>query len=324
MFDDPLEKLKKELDGLVVNSHAHIDRFETHTLYNDDEYQMFLEEKWKLIKRVKETSSVGAYTRRMNRCLIKQFGFGTDIICSFIDLDTEVGSKAIDAANKLQDLYRGSFFTACQTLKGILDKPQRELFESNIHKFDIIGSLPNADKGKQDEHIALIFKWAKEQNKRVHVHIDQLNSPEEKETEWLAKQVMKHNMEGLVTGVHAISLSCHPKEYRKDVYKMCKDAKLSFIACPSAWIDHKRNETLTPTHNSVTPVDEMLENDIVVAIGTDNINDVYKPYCNGDLFFELRLLLEVFKIYDVETLRNIAWYNGLYVLGESYYDPYEN
>ena len=94
-----------------------------------------------------------------------------------------------------------------------------------------------------------------------------------------------------------------------------KDAGLSFISCPSAWIDSPRQELLTPTHNSLTPVEELLEHDLCVAIGSDNIHDVYKPYCNGDMMFELRMLLEACKIYDEDELVKIATINGKKVLG---------
>ncbi len=96
---------------------------------------------------------------------------------------------------------------------------------------------------------------------------------------------------------------------------MSKDAGLSFISCPSAWIDHPRREDLAPIHNSTTPVDELIQHDLIVAIGSDNIYDVYKPYSNGDMMFELRMLLEACKVYDEETLVKIATSNGREVLG---------
>jgi len=54
---------------------------------------------------------------------------------------------------------------------------------------------------------------------------------------------------------------------------------------------------------------------LVVAIGSDNIYDVYKPFADGDMMFELRLLLEACKIYDIDQLVKIATTNGKKVLG---------
>ena len=71
---------------------------------------------------------------------------------------------------------------------------------------------------------------------------------------------------------------------------------------------------MVPSHNAITPVDELLEHDLVVAIGSDNINDIYKPYSDGDMMFELRLLLEACKIYDETSLIRIATANGKRVI----------
>ena len=96
---------------------------------------------------------------------------------------------------------------------------------------------------------------------------------------------------------------------------MSRDAGLSFITCPTAWIDSRRTEWLTPTHNAVTPVDEILEHDLVVAIGTDNIQDVYKPFSDGDMYTEVKFLLESLHLYDVNELVQIATKNGRLVIG---------
>jgi len=87
------------------------------------------------------------------------------------------------------------------------------------------------------------------------------------------------------------------------------------ISCPIAWIDHPRTERSAPSHNAITPVDEMLNYDIKVAIGTDNIMDVYKPFGDGDMWTEIKLLLEACKIYKPEILTTISTTNGLDVLG---------
>ena len=59
----------------------------------------------------------------------------------------------------------------------------------------------------------------------------------------------------------------------------------------------------------------MIPRGIPVAIGSDNISDVYKPFSNGDMMVELRFLLEATHFYDVEKLVEIATTNGRYVMG---------
>ena len=70
-----------------------------------------------------------------------------------------------------------------------------------------------------------------------------------------------------------------------------------------------------PSHNALTPVDELIERGLTVSIGSDNICDVYKPFCDGDMINELRLLIDGCKIYDTDTLLEICVYNGLEIIG---------
>ena len=310
-------KLKILKKGGFVNSHAHLDRAYTYDCFSETERIAFLTEKWKLVDRIRQSNLERDYKTRLHLALDRQKEKGVSHVMSFIDLDSTVGTKAINAAfdvkNERNDIQ---LLLACQTLKGVLDPKESSIIEENFHKVDIIGALPKADgEGRRGAHLDVVMSWAKKYDKRLHVHVDQLNLESEKETELLALKTMQHGLEGKVSAVHSISLACHPKEYRQRVYQMSKDAGLSFISCPSAWIDSPRQELLTPTHNSLTPVEELLEHDLCVAIGSDNIHDVYKPYADGDMMFELRLLLESFKLYDDDLLIKIAVDNGKQVLG---------
>ena len=130
----------------------------------------------------------------------------------------------------------------------------------------------------------------------------------------LALKTIKSGLEGKVVAIHSISLAAHEKKYREYVYKVCKDSGMSFISCPSAWIDSPRTEELSVTHNATTPIDELLDNNIPVCLGTDNIYDIYKPYSDGNMMFELRLALESNKIYNLEKILNLACNNYKYIV----------
>ena len=110
-------------------------------------------------------------------------------------------------------------------------------------------------------------------------------------------------------------MAAHPKVYRQSVYNIMKKAKLMLITCPAGWIDAKRREDLVPSHNSIAPVEELVANKITVGLGTDNIYDIYKPFLDGDMWTELRFLLEALHFYDIDELVKIATTNGLKVLG---------
>jgi cytosine deaminase len=316
-FWSPLEELVAGILSTAgfVNAHAHLDRAYTVTPEMMTLTKSHLYEKWKLVDDIKRKRTVEEYANGIQLALDQQKWFGVSTVCSFIDIDDVVGTKAIDGALLARQRYPAvNLILACQTLKGVLNGNEK-LLRDNVDKFDIIGSLPGADKGRESEHIDVVMNIAKERGAMLHVHVDQLNHPREKETELLCRKTIEHGMEGRVAAVHSISLAAHPKSYREEVYRIAQDADMMFISCPTAWIDHPRSEEVMPFHNAITPVDELLECGLTVALGSDNIHDIYKPYADGDMSAELRFLLEACKIYDPDVLKKIAVDNGLKVCG---------
>jgi cytosine deaminase len=322
---NPLSDLKERIQGAggFVNAHAHFDRaysvsFEDFTNAAGN-VGSHLHEKWRLVDRFKAGASEETYFCHVTSALAEQARQGVQAALSFIDCDPVAGDRALKAALRAKAVaakeHRMRFLVACQTLKGVLTPDARRFFDEALEHVDVIGGLPGADPGREADHLDILLAAAKATGKRAHIHVDQLNSAREKETELLCRKVMEHGVEGQVTAVHGISIAAHPKSYREEVYKMCLDAGLSFVACPTAWIDARREETMAPSHNAVTPVDEMIPRGIVVAIGCDNVCDLYKPFADGDMLTELRVLLESTHFYDTAELVRIAVDNGRKVLG---------
>lgn len=306
--------------GGFVNTHAHLDRAFTINLDNLRLANSTLKEKWYLVDSIKKNSTVYQIYDRMAYAVEKMIEQNVQAVGTFIDIDEVVGDKCIKAAELLKQQTANDIKIKFinQTLKGVIDPQSRKWFDMGAEYVDIIGGLPAKDEGHEAEHLDILMQTAKKHKKPVHVHVDQLNTAEEKETELLAKKTIEHGMEGRVTAIHSISVASHNKEYRQELYKLMKKAKLNVISCPTAWIDGKRSEVMAPTHNSVTPVDEMIPAGIPVAIGTDNIADILKPFTDGDMWTEVRFLLESCRFYNIEELITISTLNGLKVLDIPY------
>lgn len=310
------KKIKE--NGGWTNCHAHLDRAYTVTkdtfkLYRD----MPLSQKWDFVDHVKRESTVEEIYDRMAYAVENMLSQQVTALATFIDVDDVIEDKAIKAATKLREAYKKDITIKYinQVLKGVLEPSARKWFDIGSDFVDIIGGLPGKDKGREEEHLDVLLETAKRKNKLVHVHVDQLNTAKEKETELLAKKTIEHGMQGKVAGIHGISIAAHKKEYRKELYQLMKKADLMMIACPFAWIDNPRTEELTPNHNHLTPVDELIPAGITVGVGTDNISDIYVPHIDGDMWQELRLILAGCRYTDVEQLVNIATVNGRKILG---------
>lgn len=301
-----LEKVRNK--GGFKSFHAHFDKSHILEHFSITDAMCDMQSKWYEYRKFKQNYTYEDLYNRMNRCIEDQYNQGSSYTRTFVDCDSLVKQLPINVALDLKAKWKGKvdLDIAIQPLEGVLGDSQEE-YVMACHKADIIGGLPSRDHGREDDHLDFIMQLAKSLNKRVDVHIDQANAPYEKETEQLARYTIKHGLEGKVCGVHAISLSCHPLEYQKEICKMLKDAGITIVICPSAALGMKQlKEYHAPIHNSIGPVELFLENDIPVVLGIDNISDLFMPLVDGDLWFECRLLMEAIRIYDLDIISDIA------------------
>ncbi len=307
--------------GGWVNAHAHVDRAFTMNPDSLDIYRKHtLEEKWDLVDAVKENASVDEYYDRVCQAIEVLLVQGVTALGSFIDIDPVCEDRAIKGALRARERYKKDMTIKFinQTLKGVVRPEARKWFDIGAEMVDIIGGLPRRDQrdfGKGEEHIDILLETAKKYKKMVHVHVDQFNTPEDKETELLCDKTMEHGLQGKVVAIHGISIAAHKKEYRETVYAKMKKAGMMIVSCPIAWIDSKRSETLMPFHNALTPIDELVPHGITVALGSDNICDYMVPFCDGDMWQELSLLMCGNRFTDIDGAVNIATVNGRRVLG---------
>ena len=314
-----IEEIGKK--GGWVNAHVHADRAFTITPKKLHIYEKYcLEQKWDIVDEVKKNASVDIYYKRISQALELMISQGVKTVGSFIDVDPVCEDRAIKGALKAREHYRKQIRVVYinQVLKGVIQPEARKWFDIAAEYVDIIGGLPKRDErdyGKGEEHLDIILQTAKKKKKMAHIHVDQFNVQTDKETEMLCDKTIKHGMEGKVVAIHCISLASQPKKYREKVYAKMKKAKMMVIACPTAWIDSRRSETLQPFHNSLTPIDEMIPHKITVALGTDNIADYMVPLCDGDMWSELKLLAGGNRFTNYSKLIDVATVNGLKVLG---------
>ena len=313
--------------GGWVNTHAHADRaFTLSDKVLEIRRTYTLQQKWDVLDQLKKNSTVEDYYRRFCQFFELMISQGVTAVGSFVDIDPQSEDRAITAGLKAREHYKDQLTIKFgnQTLKGVIDPEARKWFDRGAELVDFIGALPKRDErdyGRGEEAFDIILETAKKYGKMVHAHVDQFNSSDEYETEMLCAKTIEHGMQGRVVGIHGISIAAHSQKYRTRLYEQLKRAKVMMVTCPTAWIDTRRSNMISLSHNSMTPVDEMIPAGVTVALGTDNVCDAMVPWCSGDMWHELQLLATGCRFDDFENLVKIASVNGRKVLG---LDPYDS
>jgi len=295
--------------GGFVCHHAHFDKAH---LINEEALkisQSSLQEKWILYRKLKEQYTEYTLHTRMARCIEHMIYQGVSKCRTFIDADQIVGTLPIKVAKNLKREYAKKGFDlqlAVQPLEGVLNPEAQKIFIQACEMADVIGGLPDRDENPL-AHMDFIFNLAKDMNKPVDVHVGQNNIPSEQESEMVVDKVLEHGLEDKVRLVHAISLSCQPKEDRLRIISKLKETGTGVIVCPSAALSMKQqSDIVAPIHNSIAPVLELIQGGVDVMLGVDNIHDLFMPLVDGDMWFECRLMMEAIRCYDLELIASIA------------------
>jgi cytosine/creatinine deaminase len=276
-----------------------------------------METKWRMSDDIKRAATVENIKKRIRTALDSLVEQGCKLTCTFIDSYDVVGHKAIDAALAVREEYKDKIkvVIATQPLGGLIDDQARALHEEISAKADIVGGLPSKDRPNDEKNLDYIFEIAKRLNKPVHVHIDQENNPNERDTEKLIAAVKRHGYQGRTVAVHVLSVSAQPKEYRKKIYKEMAENKIAAIVCPTEVINMLQLDQYTaPVHNSIANVPEMIEAGVLVGLGTDNVSDFYGPFTECDMWFETRMMMEACRYYIWDDVVRIVGENGKKIL----------
>ena len=288
--------------------HAHFDKAYLISLENLKLSQVDMQKKWELYRYLKENYTHEDLVERIERGAERMVQQGVTHCRSFVDADSTVRMLPIEAAIEVREKYRDRITLqfAVQPLQGVLDEESRKYFVNACEKADIIGGLPSRDRPYPEKHLDFIMGVAKDMDKRLDVHVDQENNPDESETELLALKTMEHGLEGRVSAIHAISLAAKPRHEQERTLKLMRDAGINVIICPSAALSMKPLDKTAPLHNSIAPLNKLLEYNVPVYLGVDNIHDLFMPLVDGDMWFESRLLMEACRYYNLEHISAIA------------------
>lgn len=205
---------------------------------------------------------------------------------------------------------------------GFMDaEPERwEIFTEGVAQSNFIGCLPEADDTDDyPEHIGFmphlqrVLTLAQQQNKMVHVHVDQRNEATENGTEQLITAIERYGApqsdsgEPMIWAVHMVSPSTYSEARFEQLVQGLLTHNIGVICCPSAAVGMRQLRAITsPTYNSIPRVLELAAAGVPVRIASDNIADICSPTTTADLADEILVLSSAIRFYQVDILAKLA------------------
>ncbi|MFH1624934.1 MAG: amidohydrolase family protein [Pseudomonadota bacterium] len=310
-----------------VNSHTHLDKADLLSQMKPFQFGGTLEQNRKLIREFKENYTIAGIKERAGRVVKEMVRHGITAIRTQVDVDPTAKLLPVIAISELRKEYIDTVHIEICAFpqEGVLKPGAVELLEQALGSgADLLGGLPLVEKSEieQKKHIDILFEMAKKFGVDLEVQLDESNDPKDFMLPYLAEKTIKEGYQGKVSATHCISLSKVDDEIASEVIKKLKEAEINVIVTPSCNLITRFPELkASRPYNSITRVPQLVEDGVNVAMGTDNVRDIFYPLGNGSMIREMHVLAtttRMTRIEDVDHIFDIGSLNGAKILGLDY------
>ncbi|MFH1403222.1 MAG: amidohydrolase family protein [Candidatus Altiarchaeota archaeon] len=312
-----------------VNIHTHLDKAGLLSRMKPGDFGKSLEENRELLKKFKRDYTVNEVMGRAGKIVGEMVVQGTTAIRTQVDVDTTAGLKGVEALTRLKEEFKNTVrIQLCAfPQEGVLKKGCEDLINQALESgADLMGGLPLVEKTReeQEQHLDVLFEIAVRHGCDLEVQVDESNNPQDFMLPLLAEKTIENKWQGRVSATHCISLSAVDDGIAGETIRLVKEAGMNVIVTPSANMITRHNVpdgVHARPSNSITRVRELLDAGVNVAVGTDNIRDVFYPLGNGSMLREMHVLASATRMTgsgDDSLLFDMASVNGARIMGLGY------
>ena len=170
---------------------------------------------------------------------------------------------------------------------------------------DVVGGIPHfentRDQGVSSLHF--LMELAERHGRMVDVHCDETDDPQSRFLEVLAELTRVKGMGARVTASHTTAMGSYDNAYCFKLFRLLKQAGLSFISCPTESIHLQGRFDTYPKRRGLTRVPELDRAGLNVCFAQDSIVDPWYPLGNGNILRILDAGLHICHMLGYEDLQ---------------------
>jgi cytosine/creatinine deaminase len=264
-----------------------------------------------LAAKIKEKYAASWITVNARRAVALAALYGNLHIRAFADVDSKAGLEGVKALIAVREEFRGVVdvqvvaFAQDGLIRepGALDLMQQAMTLGS----DVVGGIPWIELTDKDAaaHITACFDLATTFNKDVSMLLDDAGDPGLRTLEMMAIETIQRGWTGRALAHHCRAMSLYPMPYLQRLARLLRSAHISVVTDPHTGPLHAR-------------VKALLEENVPVCLGQDDISDAYYPFGRNNMlevaFLASHLLWmmtrqEIEVLYDMITIRAAAALN---------------
>jgi cytosine/creatinine deaminase len=258
-----------------------------------------------LAARVKEQLDCESMLTNLRKAVARAAIYGCTHIRAFADVDSKAGLEGVRALlrgraefKEIVDIQVTAF-----AQDGILREPGSiELMRAAMEMgADVAGGIPWIEYTQVDmeAHVKFIFDLADEFDTPVSMLVDDAGDPGLRTLELMAAETIRRNRQGRSLAHHARAMALYSRPYLEKVAALMKKAEMGLVSDPHTGPLHAR-------------VKELLDMNVLVCLGQDDISDAYYPFGRNNMlevgFLNAHLLWmttrkEMETLYEMITIR---------------------
>ncbi|MDV5054153.1 cytosine deaminase [Vibrio sp. T13N] len=192
--------------------------------------------------------------------------------------------------------------------EGILSYPNgKELLEEAVKLgADVIGAIPHFEFTREYgiESLHYVFELAQKYDRLIDVHCDEIDDEQSRFVETLAALAHKFDMGNKVTASHTTAMGSYNGAYASRLFRLLRMSGINFVANPLVNIHLQGRFDDYPKRRGVTRVKEMLNANINVCFGHDDVFDPWYPLGTANMLQVLHMGLHVCQVMGYDQINN--------------------
>ncbi len=249
--------------------------------------------------RLKQEFTTEDIQARASRAIESAIGFGITAMRSHVEVDSSVGLIGVEALLPLRSRYRDliTLQLAVFAQEGITNQPGIEalLRKAMAIGGDAIGSAPYVDPDPE-QNVRIVFDIAQEFDRDVDFHLDFLDDDEPLLLPFVIAETMRRGWQGRVCLGHLTKLAGLLPEELKAIAPQIRDAGISVLALPASDLYMMGRKDSHNVRRGVAPVHQLAEFGVTTGLATNNVQNLFTPFGDGDVLKLCTLLAQVLQL----------------------------
>ena len=278
-----------------------------------------LREAIELYAKMKRQMPIEDIVARGSQALHLAIGYGTLWMRSHVDIDQVGGLHLLEGVNEIRRRFRDLIdiqLIAFPQL-GLARNPAAVdyMWQSMENGADLVGGMPHGERDMDDaaRHIEIAFEIARKHNADIDMHIDETDDPYWHSLELLAEKTVEEGWQGRVTAGHCCAMSAWDDAMAQRIIDKVKQADLHIVTNAPVNLMIQGRKDQQPKRRGIARVKELLEADVNVSCGQDDLQNMFYPFGSMDMLEVAMMTAHAAHLSSPEDIRaafNMPRYNA--------------